>query len=73
MSETQVCINLSEELARLMFSSNEENGLSLIRSLPELSVKARGNSLTIDGDFEKIKIIKQFIKILNTRIGLSIT
>ncbi|MBP5467789.1 MAG: PhoH family protein [Candidatus Riflebacteria bacterium] len=69
MSETQVCINLSEELARLMFSSNEENGLSLIRSLPELSVKARGNSLTIDGDLEKIKIIKQFIKILNTRIS----
>ena len=69
MSETQVCINLSEELARLMFSSNEENGLSLIRSLPELSVKARGNSLTIDGDFEKIKIIKQFIKILNARIS----
>ena len=51
-----------------MFSSNEENGLSLIRSIPELTVKARGNSLVVDGNHDKIKIIKQFIKILNARI-----
>ena len=68
MSESAICFNLSEDLSRLMFSSNEENGLSLIRSIPELTVKARGNSLVVDGNHDKIKIIKQFIKILNARI-----
>ena len=68
MNDSPVSLNLSEELARLMFSSNEENGLTLLRSLPEVTVKARGNTLTIDGSSEKIKIIKQFVKILNSRI-----
>ena len=68
MSETPICFNLSEELSRLMFSSNEENGLTLIKSIPELTVRARGNSLMVDGNYDKIKIIKQFIKILNSRI-----
>ncbi len=69
MSETPICINLSEELSRLMFSSSKENGLSLIRSLPNLSVKARGNCLTISGSEDKVKTIKQFIKVLNSRIN----
>ncbi len=69
MSDVPVCINLSEELTRLMFSSNAENGLTLIRSVPDLNVKARGNCLTISGKDDKVKIVKQFIKILNTRIS----
>ena len=69
MSDVPICINLSEELTRLMFSSSEENGLTLIRSLPNLNVKARGNCLTISGNEDKVKIIKQFIKVLNTRIN----
>ena len=69
MSDAPICINLSEELTRLMFSSSEENGLTLIRSLPNLNVKARGNCLTISGNEDKVKIIKQFIKVLNTRIN----
>ena len=68
MTNSPISFNLSEELSRLMFSSNSENGLTLIRSIPELSVKARGNTLTIDGSLDKIKIVKQFIKVLNSRI-----
>ena len=68
MTNSPVSFNLSEELSRLMFSSISENGLTLIRSIPELSVKARGNTLTIDGSLDKIKVVKQFIKVLNSRI-----
>ncbi len=68
MPETPICFNLSEELSRLMFSSNGENGLTLIRSIPDVNVKARGNCLTVVGNIERLKVVKQFIKILNSRI-----
>ncbi len=68
MSESQTNINLSEDVARLMFSSGEENGFALIRSIPDINVKARGNVLYINGNFDKIRLVKQFIKILNSRL-----
>lgn len=69
MSDIPISFNLSDELAMLMFSSSEENGLTLIKSLPNVTVRSRGNSITVIGSEDKIKIIKQFFKILNTRIG----
>ena len=44
MSDFPVCIDLSEELSRLMFTSGNDNGLSLIRSIPDLSAQAMNNS-----------------------------
>ena len=69
MADVPISFNLSEELAMLMFSSSEENGLTLIKSLPGVSVRARGNVISVLGSDDKIKIIKQFFKILNARIG----
>ena len=68
MSDFPVCIDLSEELSRLMFTSGNDNGLSLIRSIPDLSAKARGNCLTLGGPVEKVRLVKQFVKVLNSRV-----
>lgn len=61
-------LELSEELARHIFSSDSDNGLKLIRCLPGLIAKARGNSLFLEGNSEKIKLVKRFLEILMHRI-----
>lgn len=61
--------DLSEELSRLMFTSGSDNGLSLVRSIPDMTAKARGNCLSVTGSSEKVKIVKQFIKVLNNRVA----
>lgn len=68
MSDLSHSFELSDELSRLMFASGTDNGLNLVRSVPELSVKSRGNCLSVSGAQDKIKIVKQFVKILENRI-----
>lgn len=69
MTDLPHSFDLSDELSRLMFTSGTENGLSLVRSLPDLTVRARGNCLSVGGSAEKVKIVKQFIKVMDTRIS----
>ncbi len=68
MSDTIVSLNLSEDLSRIMFASGGDNGLSLVRSIPEITAKARGNSITLSGATDKIKLVKQFVRVLNSRL-----
>lgn len=68
MADLPLSFDLSEELSRLMFSSGSANGLSLLRGIPNLNVKARGNSLSVAGTVDNLKIVKQFIKVLDTRV-----
>ncbi|HNX75187.1 MAG TPA: PhoH family protein [Candidatus Rifleibacterium sp.] len=59
---------LSEELSRYIFSAESDNGLQLIRCLSDISAKARGNCLHLEGSAEKIKLVKKFLDILSRRI-----
>lgn len=61
-------LELSDELSRHIFSSEPENGLKLIRDLPDLTAKARGNCLLLEGSPEKILLVKRFLEILGQRI-----
>ena len=61
-------LELSEELSRHIFSSDPDNGLKLIRCLPGITAKARGNSLFLEGNGDKIKLVKRFLEILTRRI-----
>ncbi len=61
-------LELSEELSRHILSSDPDNGLKLIRCLPELSAKARGNCLLLEGSAEKIGLVKRFLEILSRRL-----
>ena len=61
-------LELSDELSRHIFSSGPENGLKLIRDLPDLTAKARGNCLLLEGSHEKILLVKRFLEILGQRI-----
>ncbi len=62
-------LELSEELSRHIFSSEPDNGLALIRALPELAARGRGNCLLLEGSAEKIKLVRKFLDILNRRIA----
>ena len=59
---------LSEELSRYIFSAESDNGLQLIRCLPDIAAKARGNCLHLEGSAEKIKLVKKFLDILARRL-----
>lgn len=61
-------LELSEELSRHIFSSEPDNGLALIRSLSDITARGRGNCLLLEGNSEKIKLVRRFLDILNRRI-----
>lgn len=61
-------VELSDELSRYILGSEEENGLKLIKSLPELNANARGNSILLEGAFDKISLVRRFLRILQSRI-----
>lgn len=68
MAIEQERLELSEELSRHILSSDPENGLKLIRCIPDLSARARGNCLMLEGASEKIQLVKHFLEILNRRL-----
>lgn len=61
-------LELSDDLSRLILGATEENGLSLIRGIPELNARARGNMLFLEGNLDKIKLVKRFLEVLNLKI-----
>jgi phosphate starvation-inducible PhoH-like protein len=68
MKIDQEQIELNEEVSRHLLGSREESGLKLIRSLADVSARARGNCLVLEGPSGKIELIKRFIGILGNRI-----
>lgn len=61
-------LELNDELLRRVLGPGEDSGLALIRTIPQLSAKARGNSLLLDGPAEKIFLVKRFLKVLAARL-----
>ncbi|MFA7145853.1 MAG: hypothetical protein WC221_04625, partial [Candidatus Riflebacteria bacterium] len=61
-------LDLSEELSRHIFSVEDNSGLNLIRTLSDLTASGRGNSLFLQGNNQKVKLVKRFLEILQNRI-----
>ena len=68
MSEQEECLELSDDLSRHILGPAEQNGLNLIRTIPELTARARGNSIFLGGNPEKIELVKAFIQALQLRL-----
>lgn len=64
-------IDLSEEISRQLLgvAVDGANGLELIRGLPGLNARARGNQLVLSGEPERIKLVKRFIKLVQRRVS----
>lgn len=54
MSTENETLELSEEVSRYILGAGDNSGLAIIRSIPELSAHARGNSLTLEGSVDKM-------------------
>ncbi|NCB38797.1 MAG: PhoH family protein [Erysipelotrichia bacterium] len=61
-------LELSDEVSRHIFGAGSENGLKLIRLIPDIIAKARGNCLILEGPGEKIGLVKRFLEILKHRL-----
>ncbi len=68
MSSNQETVELTEELSRHLLGTSADSGLQLIRRIPEMSARARGNCLMLEGPVSKIELIKRFIEILKSRL-----
>ncbi|MGM0598702.1 MAG: PhoH family protein [Candidatus Rifleibacteriota bacterium] len=68
MNEREERLELTEELSRHILGTSQQNGLSLIKELPELKARARGNCLILQGNPDKIKLVKRFLEVLHDRI-----
>ncbi|PKL47905.1 MAG: phosphate starvation-inducible protein PhoH [Candidatus Riflebacteria bacterium HGW-Riflebacteria-2] len=71
MSQIQENLDLSEEVSRHILGAGTDSGLVMIRGIPELAVRARGNSLMLEGPAEKIELVKKFLDLLARRIERS--
>jgi phosphate starvation-inducible PhoH-like protein len=67
MSVNEECLELNEELSRHFLGPAEANGLSMIQQV--LKARARGNLLYLQGEPEKIALIKKFLQVLQDRIN----
>ena len=61
-------LDLSEELSRHILGAGNDSGLDMIRAIPDLSARARGNCLMLEGSAEKITLVKRFLELLGRRI-----
>jgi phosphate starvation-inducible protein PhoH and related proteins len=68
MNLIQEKLDLSEEVSRHILGAGTESGLVMIRGIPDLSARARGNCLMLEGTAEKIMLVKRFIDLLGRRI-----
>ena len=60
---------LSEDLSRHLITTGKGGALDLIRGLASLAARARGNVLSIQGDQEKIEMVRRFLAVLNRRLS----
>jgi hypothetical protein len=68
MSQTQEKLDLSEEVSRHILGVGEDSGLLMIKGISQLSARARGNCLMLEGPAEKIRLVKKFLELLARRI-----
>lgn len=68
MNEKEERLELSDDLSRHILGPSDQNGLSLIREISDLNVRARGNCLYLSGNPAKIDMVKKFLEVLNSRI-----
>lgn len=68
MSRSEEILELNEDVCRHMLGAGESRGLDLLRSLPDVSVRARGNQLLVGGDPDTVRLVKRFIHALARRI-----
>lgn len=67
MSYKEQSIELTEDIARVLFSS-QDSFLELIKKMTNVSARARGTELYIKGPIEQINKIENFIKTLEQHI-----
>lgn len=68
MNEQEECLELTEDLSRHILGTADDSGLQLIRAIPEITARARGNSLFLGGDPEKIALVKRFLQALSLKL-----
>ena len=69
MNVTEETLELSEAVSRRLFcASPGDGGLGLIRRIPQISARARGNCLHLKGPADQIILVKRFVKILGRRL-----
>ncbi|MFZ5951935.1 MAG: PhoH family protein [Candidatus Rifleibacteriota bacterium] len=71
MNDVEECLELSDDLSRHILGPGEQSGLELIKTLPDLTARARGNNLFLGGDPEKITLVKRFLQTLQIRLRSS--
>ena len=64
-------LELSDELSRHLLSVGSKSGLSLIKKIPNINVRARGNSLFLSGNETGIEFVRDFVKTLQKRIQVT--
>jgi len=68
MNKPEEVLELSDDVCRHMLGAGGSRGLDLLRSISDVTVRARGNQLLIGGDPEKIELVKRFVMALSRRI-----
>lgn len=68
MSSPEDVLELNDDVCRHILGVGESRGLELLRSLSDVTVRARGNQLLVGGDPEKIRLVKRFVNALTSRI-----
>ncbi|HEY9069578.1 MAG TPA: PhoH family protein [Candidatus Ozemobacteraceae bacterium] len=69
MSRQEEVFELTEDVCRHMLGAGESRGLELIRSIADVTVRARGNQLLVGGEPARIGLVRKFIEALGRRIA----
>jgi phosphate starvation-inducible protein PhoH len=59
--------DMSEEVSRHLLGTGDSSALHLLRAIPDLQARARGNQLVLTGDPERIALVRRFLEILTAR------
>lgn len=68
MTHPEVTLELHEEVARRLFGSGQGAGLGLIRTLPHLTARARGNCLFLKGPADQVAAVRRFVDALGRHL-----
>lgn len=71
MSGSEERLELSDELSRHLLSVGSRSSLSLIKKIPDIKVRARGNSLFLSGNETGIELVRGFVDTLQKRIQVT--
>lgn len=68
MTHPEATLELNEEVARRLFGVGQGAGLEMIRRLPHLTARARGNCLFLKGPTEQVTVVRRFVDALNRHL-----